>query len=387
MKGLFFLLFTFLSCIFVFGQNTNTEVEKNNSGLTTPAQNKPTARQEEEKSVTKPLKKEAVQSKTKAVSKDFNKEVETQNAQTQINKAKISLSQTYQNFRNQESSRSISIDKKNTIMANVSTLKAYSPGSYDYNFYQYLAHRFDKNYYTNLQKATKINPEYKQVQDEYFAYHLANGNTKNIDSILSSETIEVSNYYKDLLASAPQKSTLLVHGVGDLKTLFAQKNKSKNTDITIVAFDLLNSATYRSQLISKGFTMPKSEEIDTAFLKDFCKLNQSKNLYLSLNFPKNYFKPIINNIQLLGLTFAYNSAIINIDEENFNLLKQKWNMLSISATQQTSNLSSNYLPSLLLSKSYLERTKNEVELSKVKELINQLANRTNKTQEIKEIER
>jgi hypothetical protein len=293
---------------------------------------------------------------------------------------------SYNNIRKQDNSRSPSAKQLALIQKNVSILKQTAPNSAAYHFFTYFTHRFDEKYASHLLNAVQQNPFDETMQDELFAFHLANGNFKQVDSLtaIHSTSVGLTNYYTDAVAALPQQATLVVHGIGDLAILKA-KNKNK---LTLVAFDLFNSANYLKQLKQKGFVLPASTTIDTAYFRAFCELNSSKKLFLSMNFPKSYFSAIVKDIQPIGLTFAYKQSNLSAPEMNYSIFKNHWNALEMTQKQHDGSdaLAANYLPALLYAKQYASKEKLSIDATKLESVIQQVANRSNKTQAVKQVQ-
>ena len=111
-------------------------------------------------------------------------------------------------------------------------------------------------------------------------------------------------YAADLVNSVPSNGTLLLHGYTELIPVNYEKNTLGRTDLELISVDLMQSPDYQASLESRGYVMPNSTFIDTTFVQTFCALNVSKNIYLSMSFPKEYFQGISSSLNTAGLTFA-----------------------------------------------------------------------------------
>lgn len=386
MKNLIFLSLYLFFSFCLYSQNTNSVNEQSKpAGSVAPKVNStPKADMDNQK-----MEQKESLSKSKKSVTPVQADGEAANYQQKIAQANTQLSKSYTAIKKMETSRTANSNQLNSIKFNLATLKAYAPESFEYHFYTYFLHRFDKNYLAQLTNAQQLNPSNESVKTELFAAYLANGYSKQMDSILktTSSSSGLSSYYKDLLESTPQKGTLIIHGTNDLELLMNEQKKLNRSDVKLIAFDLLASDAYRKKWTNEGYKFPNSTIIDTSYLKEFCQLNPGKKLFLSLNFPSNYFKSILQKIQLNGLTFAYASEQKNTIQLNYEYYKTKINPITLSSIQNDNSdaLASNYLPCLLMAKRYLTNQQNEIELEKINELIRQVANRSGKSQELKQV--
>ena len=136
--------------------------------------------------------------------------------------------------------------------------------------------------------------------------------------------------------------------------------------------------------------MPTSTFVDTAFVQTFCALNTSKNLFLSMSFPKEYLLGISSALTPVGLTFAYEqSAGLDYNAWNIALVETKWKTyeLGIGKDPQSDALSANYLPTLLsVSRLYEAYNKTE-DVKEIDHIITSVATRARKTGQLSKIKR
>ncbi|MNE43424.1 hypothetical protein D3C80_1375980 [compost metagenome] len=203
-------------------------------------------------------------------------------------------------------------------------------------------------------------------------------------------TTGVLDYATDLVNSVPSNGTLLLHGYTELIPANFEKNNLNRSDIELISVDLMQSVDYQQNLSAKGFVMPNSTYIDTAFVQEFCSLNVSKNIYLSMSFPKEYFQGISGSLNPVGLTFGYKlKSHFDYNAWNSNLIQSVWqkNKLGISQDVQSDALSANYLPALIsIERLYQEYNKTE-EAKEMSALILNVATRARKTGQLSKIKR
>ena len=158
------------------------------------------------------------------------------------------------------------------------------------------------------------------------------------------------NYAEDILLSAPKNGTLITHGFDDSYAVwYLQSQKKIRTDVELISLDFMQSEYYRDQLKKKGYSLPNSKNIDVSYFAQFCKLNASRKLSASLTMPKEYFRPVLLNVYLVGLVFEYHTDRF----ENFKANEYLWNsrlkkhLINNVYDETSKHLSSNYLPMLL----------------------------------------
>ena len=196
---------------------------------------------------------------------------------------------------------------------------------------------------------------------------------------------EVLTYATDILNSVEEKGTLLTHGFDDTySVMYLQTVKNLRSDVRLLSVDFMQSEYYRSELKKEGYTLPEGTVIDVAYLKKFCELNPSKKLQLSMTFPKPYLKEIVNDLQILGLTFAYRKEAGSLFEKNqsFYLNSFQPNKVTKYKTDKCKKLSSNYLPFLLSLEEGYEKEKDKAQLKEIRELIAKIKTQANVTKSL-----
>ena len=301
---------------------------------------------------------------------------------------KISSFQSYQ--RNPTNEQQKEMNQANDI------IQQQAPNSFDYNLNKYVIGNYNTNNYSNLKTAEQINPNSEEVIKQMAAHNLI------MDDDLKSELylkklkvnqqldLQSIDYCEDLLESTPQNGTLITHGMIDsYGAHYNQITNQKRTDVEIINLDFLQSKTYQQKLISKGYIIPESNNIDVSFFKEFCDKNSDKKIALSLTIPKDYFIPIIDKIYVVGLVFEYhlNAPPSGLMKKNEYLWSDKMNKsIILSKEKGTIKLASNYLPMLLnLRKYFKEKGENPkvLEIDRQIEMISKKCNKTKKISKIK----
>lgn len=314
----------------------------------------------------------------------------------QLKSAKYQFETNYSDSRHQLTRRSASQEELLNMKQSAKIYADMLPGSFEKHFYTYLLNKYNPKQFPELQLAAKLEPTNTEVQQELAAYGVAVNDQELADSVavqmIAQNKISggLLDYAADMVNSIPENGTLLLHGYTELIPVNYEKNNLGRADIQLISVDLMQSPDYQASLTAKGFVMPNSVFVDTAFVQTFCALNTSRNLFLSMSFPKEYFQGITSALNPVGLTFAYGqAATLDYNTRNIALVETKWKKyeLGIGKDPQSDALSANYLPVLLsVSRLYEEYNKTE-EAKEIEHIIMSVATRARKTGQLSKIKR
>lgn len=313
----------------------------------------------------------------------------------QLKTAKYQFETNYSNSKHQLTRRSADPEELKNMKQSAQLYANMLPGSFEKHFYTYLLSKYDPNQFSELQQAAQLEPAKTEVQQELVAFGVAVNNQNLADSVTremiaqNKITDGLLSYATDMVNSVPASGTLLLHGYTELIPVNYEKNTLGRDDLQLISVDLMQSPDYQASLASKGYVMPNSTFVDTAFVQNFCALNVSKNLYISMSFPKEYFQGMSSSLHPVGLTFAYDQSTLDYNAWNISLIETKWKTreLGIGKDQQSDALSANYLPTLLsVSRLYEEYNKTE-EVKEMNYIIMSVATRARKTGQLSKIKR
>lgn len=314
----------------------------------------------------------------------------------QLKSAKYQFETNYSNSKHQLTRRSASPEEVLNMKQGAQIYSSMLPGSFEKHFYTYLLSKYNPKQFPELREAAKLEPTKTEVQQELAVYGVAVNNQELADS-MAREMItqnKISNgllsYATDMVNSVPANGTLLLHGYTELIPVNYEKNTLGRADLQLISVDLMQSPDYQASLVDQGFVMPNSTFVDTAFVQTFCALNTSKNLFMSMSFPKEYFQGMASALNPVGLTFAYEqSTTLDYNAWNIALVETKWKKyeLGIGKDPQSDALSANYLPALLcVSRLYEEYNKTD-DLKEIDHIIMSVATRARKTGQLSKIKR
>ncbi|AEA45907.1 hypothetical protein [Fluviicola taffensis] len=380
--------------------NSNTKNSNTNNQQISPAvQDTTTKIQYEEiqiqsKSVrsekkAKSLKADQLEEAEKSELKDSN------NSSQLLKTAQFQFETNYSNSKHQLYRRSPNNLEFSSMVKSANLYKEILPSSFEKHFYTYLISKYNPNQFNELEQAAKLNPTKTEVQQELAVFGIAVDNQELADSVTMQMITQnkitggLLNYTSDLVNSIPANGTLLLHGYTELIPANYQRNTLGRDDIELISVDLMQSSAYQDRLEAKGFVMPNTTFVDTAFVQNFCALNTTKNIYLSMSFPKEYFQGMSSSLTTVGLTFAYNQTSLDYNAWNISLFEKVWKKheMGVSKDQQSDALSANYLPTLIsIARLYEEYNKTE-EVKNTNQLILSVATRARKTGQLSKIKR
>jgi hypothetical protein len=347
---------------------------------------------ENEKKQESKKEKVKLQKSQPTVSKDKIISEKSAEKTTLMNSLNQNFSIVYDETRTQRNQRNPTVIQQEYLNKTLQTVKSIDSTSFDYYLMKVKAGNYDVNNHYYLVKANDLNSSHPDVQKQFLAFYIINGDTSSTEIMLKNQvtnkeiSTEFINYGIDLLNSTPQNSTLITHSFEDTySVLLHQLNNQMRQDVTIINLDFCQSKKYRDLLVDKGYKFDYNGTIDTRFLADFVSLNSTKNIALSMTLPKDYFLNQSVELGICGLVFipTYES---NIDDYNQRLWEnQLTKKVLFVDTDKGKQLSKNYLP-LLLELSQLYEAKKQFDKKReIDDWITKIGKKTNVSDQLKKL--
>jgi hypothetical protein len=387
MKFLLLFISIFGLTNLVFAQaNVNTTIQNNNSNATNSKEEiiiAPSSVVEEKENDLE----EVTLKKTVATEKSANsKQIEMKTNTSFLKNKKLAATQI--------TSRTPTLEQQAEMNTAIDYYKLNAPESFEYHYFTYIAGNYNLDLIMHLEKAKELKPTNSDVIVQMAAYHTIISDTsasgKELSQLVQMGKIEadVLTYDNALLNSVSTNGVLLTHGFDDaFGSFYLQQNNNVRNDVKIVSLDLMQSKVYRDSLQKDGFQMPNSQVVDVQFFQDFCAQNQSKNLNLSLTFPKPYLQPQINQLEVQGLVYVFKDPSKNMASENQKI----WRTFSLSKsfenvnTEKGKQLTANYLPMLFYLRDLYEKQNKKNEIPPIDKAIEKIGIQTNKLKQIQTI--
>jgi len=294
----------------------------------------------------------------------------------------------------QRTQRSPSVNQQVQMNQAVDYFESNSPNSFEFHYFKYVSGNYDVDLVTHLQEAENIRPDNADVQVQLAAYNMIKRNNDSaigyLDKLKTAGrlTDNVLHYAEDILLSVPENGVLITHGFDDsYATWYKQNNSEVRMDVQIVSLDFMQSEHYRQLLKEDGYKIPESKVIDLNFLKSFCEMNETKNISISLTTPKEYFKPLQNNLYITGLVFEYHEVEFNNFERNDDLWNTtlKKHLVDNATDEKSKQLSSNYLPMLLQLRKVYVKSGEEEKLKQVDEASDKVSVQCRKYEQVQKL--
>ena len=262
--------------------------------------------------------------------------------------------------------------------------------AFEYHINKFIASNYNVELKQQLQFANKLDSNDTRVIKQLAAVAFIELDTLTLLNNLETQVDrgilnqEVLSYCADMLSSAPPQGTLITHSFDDTyAALYNQLKFNNNRGVTILNLDFFQSSLYRKKVSEMEYVVPDSKLVNTEFLVDFCKLNTSKSLALSLTIPADYLKAIQTDLYVQGLVFDFDPKNELIDR-NSSLFEEK---LTFKVLSEESSLSANYIPMLLELKSLYRQRNAPNQEKKVDFLIDEIARKSPQKKLIQELKK
>jgi hypothetical protein len=328
-------------------------------------------------------------------SKETSYSYEPKPSQEQVKKQAYSELNTLNSSVNyQRTQRTPEPSKQQSMKEQLVTLQLNAPTSFECQFFTYVVGNYNISYGPNLLKAYSLQPTNKALYPYLVSYYVMTNNSQKtlefLEKMVQANDLDKDDisYNREVLHSVPENGTLITHGVDNsLSCLYLQLKEGHRKDVKIIVLDYLQGSKYKSDLKLKNYKLPTDTIINANYLAEFARLNESKQLAISLTTPKEYFSGISGQIYVVGLVFEYHSKSFNNFYKNdylWNEVLQKKNNLNVSS-QKLKQLSSNYLPMLLVLKAIYEDRKEVDKANAIDKAIDSIAVSCHKEKQVNKL--
>ena len=334
---------------------------------------------------------QSVSGKSSVSKKSVNKSKKERTSKIdQTTSALVQLNQIQVASRNQSTQRSPTIQQQLQMDQLVKQLENQDSTAFEYHINKFIASNYNVELKQQLQFANKLDSNDTRVIKQLAAVACIELDTLSLLTNLETQVDrgmlnqEVLSYGADMLSSAPPHGTLITHSFDDTyAALYNQLKFNNNVDVTILNLDFFQSSLYRKKISEMEYFVPDSKLVNTQFLADFCKLNTSKSLALSLTIPADYLKVIQTDLYVQGLVFDFDPKNELIDR-NSSLFEEK---LTFKVVSEESSLSANYIPMLLELKSLYHQRNEPNQEKKADFLIDEIARKSPQKKLIQELKK
>lgn len=327
--------------------------------------------------------------KSRSASDSFDGDkYENVNLQQQISSNYASFS-SYLNQSQWMSERKTPTSEQLKYMENyLNNLREIGPNSYERNIAEFQFSKYSSDKFIYLQKAERHNMDNKEVQKLMVShYEIIDDQRKKseylkklYDSKYFSDDL---SYYAELvLKSVDDNALLITHGIEDTYPIWMKQQINKiGTNIHVLSLDLIHDDNYREKFISLGYVFPNRSIIDSDYLTEFKSLNSGKKLNFSMSIPGNYFKNIVDDLLIEGVTFTnMSSNNVQLNNSFYNYLKGNKKFTSPN-TAKGEKLQLNLIPMLFL----LHEKDTKISSNELEQLMFTITKRLGRDRELKNL--
>ena len=327
--------------------------------------------------------------KSRSASDSFDGDkYENVNLQQQISSNYASFS-SYLNQSQWMSERKTPTSEQLKYMENyLNNLREIGPNSYERNIAEFQFSKYSSDKFIYLQKAERHNMDNKEVQKLMVShYEIIDDQRKKseylkklYDSKYFSDDL---SYYAELvLKSVDDNALLITHGIEDTYPIWMKQQINKiGTNIHVLSLDLIHDDNYREKFKSLGYVFPNRSIIDSDYLTEFKSLNSGKKLNFSMSIPGNYFKNIVDDLLIEGVTFTnMSSNNVLMNNSFYNYLKGNKKFTSPN-TAKGEKLQLNLIPMLFL----LHEKDTKISSNELEQLMFTITKRLGRDRELKNL--
>jgi len=369
--------------------NTESEMleEDQKSSVNTRSESKVKVKSAEKQVVPAPVMEQGLKDKSGYGSNQ-------EQLQQQYRSQTIQFTSTKEQSSYQRTQRSPNEYQQKSMDDAVDYFESNAPNTFEYHYFYYVSGNYNLDRVDHLFEAQKLKPENSDVILHLGGYYIIKSETapglKMIEKLIKNGRLTQSNmhYATDLLTSVQKNGVLITHGFEDTYAAwYVQNSMNFRKDVKIVSLDFLQSEEYRTSLQKDGLNLPDQEIIDNNYLSQFCSINESQGIAISLTTPKEYFVPIQNKLFVVGLVFIYSNEPINNFYKNELLwnVEMKKELLKSANNEKSKKMLSNYLPMLLQMRQTYQLKSDVQKLNSIDESIDKLGAMCNKYEQVQKI--
>ena len=314
-------------------------------------------------------------------------------------------------------------EKQEKLQKIVADLGKHAPESFQYYYLKYFTGQDKTKNIKDMEIAHKMAPDRPDPLYELITHFELKGDEKKVTDYYQQlyETKDIApwlvNYNYNVLMSTEENAVIFTNGDNDTyPARMLQETKWVRTDVSILNISMSGTETYlervlgkkgikvnRKELMQKAVTTgsdnTKSFSIST-FVQEVCKyLAQNYPdfpVYFALTVYEEHFKPMKDDLYIVGLAYRYNSKRIdNIAvtkknlENNFRLdyLRFDWYNDLYPGTNLMNTLQLNYVPGMMMLVEHYQTSGQQEKVQYWKNLATELAKRAGREQWIRDIEK
>ncbi|HEX9975566.1 MAG TPA: hypothetical protein VGD14_26175 [bacterium] len=314
-------------------------------------------------------------------------------------------------------------EKQEKLQKIVADLGKHAPESFQYYYLKYFTSDDKTKNIRDMEIAHKMAPDRPDPLYELITHFELNGDEKKVtdyyQKLYESKDIApwLVNYNYNVLMSTEENAIIFTNGDNDTyPARMLQEVKAVRTDVSILNISMSGTETYleralgkkgikinRKELMQKAVTIgsDKSKNFSiSAFAQEVCKY-LSENypdfpVYFALTVYEQHFKPLKDNLYIVGLAYRYSpKRIDNIAvtkknlENNFRLdyLQYDWYNDLYPGINLMNKMHLNYVPGMMILAEHYKTSGQQEQASYWKNMAKMLATRAGREDWIVDIEK
>lgn len=293
-------------------------------------------------------------------------------------------------------STDIDSEEQEHLDAIVDSMALVVPGSFEYNYCNYLNSNFDVNAGDYLIQAYELEPDNAETYDDLIAHYELTFDSKKKEEFcekwLESGSLdqEVLDYNYNVLQSLDKNAILITNGELDTYPIWVlQEVDNVRPDVTVLNMNLMKNHSYRERKMADlGLTAYTDYNSDrTGFLEELGERNGSKSVYFALTVNEPVITKMQDNLYITGLALKFNDDSF----DNISVLVDNWEnsfeteyLDDLTITGTGGQMQQNYLVPLLTLNNYYLSIGDIDKASSISELALKLAKATRNEDEVED---
>ncbi len=314
-------------------------------------------------------------------------------------------------------------EKQEKLQQIVADLGKYAPESFQYYYLKYFTSKDKTKNIRDMEIAHKMATDRPDPLYELITHYELNGDEKKVTDYYQKlyETKDIApwlvNYNYNVLMSTEENAIIFTNGDNDTyPARMLQEVKAVRTDVSVLNISMSGTETYLERVLGKkGIKINRKELMQKAvttgsdksksfsisiFVQEVCKFLAQNYpdfpVYFALTVYEEHFKPLKDDLYIVGLAYRYSSKRIDnialtkkILENNFRLdyLKYDWYNDLYPGTNLMNQMQLNYVPGMMMLVKHYETSGQQEKAQYWKNLATELAKRAGREEWIKDIEK
>jgi formylglycine-generating enzyme required for sulfatase activity len=279
--------------------------------------------------------------------------------------------------------------------------------TYEGHYITYWNGNNKKGLFGHLEKAYALNPERAETFDDFITYYELNRNKEGVTEFCNKmfESNDISaNVYAwnyNMLVSTDEDAILITNGDNDTyPAMVLQQTKEVRKDVSLINLYLLADKEYQNMYFAelgiKAFTTQQKDfdNSDDYFVALCNHINEhtERPIYFAAGISKVIYNTFSNDLYNVGLAFKWteekfdNIAVTKRNyEKRFLTDYMKMNLFNDLSASVNNHMNASYLMPLLTLHNHYGEGDEQQNLDDIESLINKIADKSGRTEEVNKV--